>query len=192
MSQQPALRRAPVRPWRDLWRWSRRRWLLLANLAVGLTLAGAVAAPVLDVLGLHAAADAIRTAYLLLCGQRPSHSYFLFGYQTALEQRLLAMFAAQLLGGLAYAARRGHIAPLGPVPFAILTVPIAWDGFSQLVGLRDSDWLTRSWTGGLFSLAFVALAYPRADRLLRPRGGEAGGLTADAPTYLGTDEPKGP
>ena len=149
-----------------------RRWLLLANLAVGLTLAGAVLAPALDALGLGAAADAIRTTYLLLCGQRPAHSYFPFGYQMALEQRLVAMFAAQLVGGLAYAAWRSRVAPLGPVAFALLTLPIAWDGMSQLLGLRESEWLTRTWTGGFFSLALVAFAYPRVDRLLRPRGPE--------------------
>ena len=142
----------------------RRHWLLLFNLAAGLTLLGALAAPVLDALELSAPAAAIRTAYLLLCPQRAAHSYFLFGHQLALEQRPLAMVAAQLLGGLAYAVARPRLAPLGWLPFVALSLPMAWDVLSQTVGLRTSDWLARTWTGALFNLAFVAWFYPRMDR----------------------------
>ncbi|HYU17594.1 MAG TPA: DUF2085 domain-containing protein [Chloroflexota bacterium] len=150
-----------------LGRWLLRHWLLFVNLAVGLTLAGAVLAPGLDALGMEAAGDAIRTAYRLICPQRPSHSFSVFGHQLALEQRMTAMAAAQLIGGLSYGAWRARIAPLGVFPFILLSLPIAWDGFSQMVGLRDSDWFTRTWTGGLFSLAFVAFAYPRVDGLFQ-------------------------
>ena len=152
----------------EAWLW--QHWLLVTNGAAGLLLVGAILPPVLDTLGLDAAAATIRAAYQVICAQRPSHSFFLFGYQLALEQRMLAIDAAQLVGGLLYAGRRGRVAPLGWGPLAVLTLPIAWDGFSQMLGLRDSDWLTRSWTGGLFALASVAATYPRVDRLLRSPG----------------------
>ncbi|MBI4491658.1 MAG: DUF2085 domain-containing protein [Chloroflexi bacterium] len=143
-------------------------WLPLANLAMALTLAGAVAAPALRAVELDVAAEAIYTLYLLLCPQRPSHSYFLFGYQLALEQRPVAMVAVQLAAGLAYILVRGRLRPLDWRWLALFSLPLAWDGFSQMFDLRDSDWLTRSWTGGLFNLALVWWAYPRLDRALLP------------------------
>lgn len=160
--------RGPSRVEARLW----RHWLLVTNGAAGLLLVAAILPPVLDALGLDAAAATIRAAYRVICAQRPSHLFFLFGYPVALEQRMLAIDAAQLVGGLLNAGRRGRVAPLGWAPLAALTLPVAWDGFSQMLGLRDSDWLTRSWTGGLFALASVAATYPRVDRLLRSPGRE--------------------
>lgn len=37
-----------------------------------------------------------------------------------------------------------------------------------MFGFRDSDWLTRTWTGGLASLAFALWVYPLLDQALRP------------------------
>lgn len=148
--------------------WITRHWLLLANVVTGLMVAGAVLAPALDALGFDSAGAAIRAAYQLVCAQRPSHSSFPFGHQLALEDRMIAMAVAQLVGGLAYAVWRDQVTALGWLPFVFLSIPMAWDGFSQMFGLRDSDWLTRTWTGALFSVASVAVAYPRVDRILRP------------------------
>jgi len=135
------------------------------NIAVTLITLGAILAAALNAFGLGAAGDALRAAYSLVCPQRPTHSYFLLGHQVALEQRNLAMLVAVLIGGLVYAIRRDRLTALGWVPLTLLAVPITWDVLSQTVGLRDSDWFTRSWTGALFSLGFAAFAYPRIDRL---------------------------
>lgn len=116
--------------------------------------------------GLTWLSEPIATAYLLLRPQRPEHSYFPFGHQMALEQRPVAMFAAQLIGGLAFGLVRGRLRPLDCRLMLLLTLPLAWDGFSQTFGLRDSTWLWRTWTGGLFNLALVWFAYPRFDRWL--------------------------
>ena len=155
-------------------------WLVLINLAMGLTILGAIVAPTLRAIGLDAPAGVIHSVYLLLCPQRPAHSYYLFGYQLALEQRELAMFGAQLAGGLVYALVRHRVRVLDWRLLAILSVPIVWDGISQTFGLRTSDWLTRTWTGALFNLAFVFWLYPRLEPVfairrtgLRPR--EPGG-----------------
>ena len=161
--REPRPTRGPTRV--EVWLW--RHWLLLTNGAAGLLLLGAMLPPVLDALGVQTAAATIRAAYQVICAQRSSHSFFLFGYPLALEQRMVALDASQLIGGLLYAGRRERMAPLGWIVLTALTLPIAWDGLSQMLGLRDSDWLTRSWTGGLFALASVAATYPRVDRLLR-------------------------
>ena len=142
----------------------RTHWLALTNLVLVLVLIGVVAAPALYALGLPRHADLIHTAYLILCPQRPDHSYFLFGYQTALEHREIAMIGAMLIGGLLYDQVRARVSPL---PFWVLTVcciPISWDILTQMLELRESDWLTRTWTGGLSTLAYVFCLYPIFDR----------------------------
>lgn len=147
--------------------WVAAHWLFAMNLVTGLVLAGAYAAPLLELAGATGASSAIHTWYLLLCPQRPGHSYFPWGRQTALEHREIAMFAGQLAAGLVYALRRGGqgLPWWGAV---LLSLPLAWDGFSQMFGFRDSDWLTRTWTGALFSVGLVFWLYPFMDRLVPP------------------------
>ena len=156
-------------------RWVARHWLWLLNAATALTLAGALVAPLLSAAGFAAAASAIHGVYLLLCPQRPTHSYFLLGYQLALEHREIAMFAAQLALGLAIAVPRARSSwRIGFLAFVLLSLPMTWDVGSQLLGLRDSDWLTRSWTGLLFNAAFVLWFYPQLDQSLRGSGRSIG------------------
>ena len=146
--------------------WPVVHWLALLNVLTALTLAGALAPPFLRLLALDPAAEAVHTAYLWLCPQRPDHSYFLFGHKLALEQRELAIFGAQLVGGVLYALGRARFRALPLWAAVALALPMAWDGFSQVFGWRDSDWLMRTLTGGLFSLALVWWFYPFVDRLL--------------------------
>ena len=61
-----------------------RHWLAALNLAVGLFLTGALAAPVLAALGWRSAADGLYAAYHLTCHQWAFRSFFLFGPQTRL------------------------------------------------------------------------------------------------------------
>jgi uncharacterized membrane protein len=82
------------------------------------------------------------------------------GYKVAICQRDVAIYGAVLLGGLAFARLRRHVGALNWRWYLVLLLPIAWDGGSQLIGLRESNWLLRSLTGALFGLASVWLAYP--------------------------------
>jgi len=100
----------------------------------------------------------------LLCPQRPSHSFFLFGYPLALEQRMLAIFGGLLLGGLLYAPLRDRLRPLGWRPLVLLNAPLLVDVLSQTAGLRDSTGPWRVATGLLGALAAAWWAYPRLQR----------------------------
>ncbi len=97
------------------------------------------------------------------------------GYKTALCQRDIAIYGAVLLGGLLYALVRSRLPALSLAAFIIVCVlPIAIDGFSQLLSqppfnwlpFRESTWYWRTLTGGLFGLGLVWLAYPQVDEAM--------------------------
>ena len=46
----------------------------------------------------------------------------------------------------------------------LLWLPMAIDGFTQLFGLRESNWELRVVTGGLFALSLVWVAFPYLER----------------------------
>lgn len=148
-------------------------WLLLFNAATGLTLVGAVAAAYLAAEGQRHAADLIYQTYLLLCPQRPSHSFFLWGQKVALEQRVLAIYAALFVAGLFYSRVRGRL----PRPHwrlvVVLSLPMLVDVLSQTVGWRESDWFWRTTTGSAFGLVVSSWGLPHIDikvrQMLGPR-----------------------
>jgi uncharacterized membrane protein len=166
-----------------------RHWLVTFNLAVGLFLSGALAAPVLAAAGWRSAADALYAAYHFTCHQWAFRSFFLFGPQPVYSQlsltdqgidpfgfvgspglgwkmafceRDLAIYAGLLVVGLLYARKRS-LEPAGFGLYGVLILPMAVDGFTQLFGWRESTWELRVMTGGLFGLASAWLVLPRLD-----------------------------
>ena len=92
------------------------------------------------------------------------------GYKVAVCERDVAIYGAILFSGLIFALLRHRLRKPGrPWPklpiwlYALLLLPMAVDGGTQLVGLRESDWLLRLITGTLFGAATVWLAYPYVD-----------------------------
>jgi uncharacterized membrane protein len=131
----------------------------------------------------------IHLGFWPLCHQLPERSFFLFGEQTvysyeqigavlggsvpnrfqgnealgfklAMCQRDMAIFGAALLAGLAFNLVRGRLRPLSWRGLALMSLPMAIDGFGQLFGLWSSTWVSRLVTGGLFGVAGVWLLYP--------------------------------
>ncbi|RMH02176.1 MAG: DUF2085 domain-containing protein [Chloroflexi bacterium] len=113
------------------------------------------------------------------------------GYKMALCERDIGIYGAVLLGGLLYAVLRKRVKPLPVVAFVLVGMgPIGLDGFSQLFGyyalpidgsepsgftavlhmifpLRESTPFLRLFTGMLFGLMLVWLAYPRIEEGMR-------------------------
>jgi uncharacterized membrane protein len=188
----------------------RAHWLGLANLLAGLFVGLPVLAPLLLAAGLDAPARAIYAAYDAVCHQWAFRSYFLLGaqptypfsdlvqlvgperahgfvgspelgYKVAFCQRDVAIYAAVLVAGLAYARLRPRVRPLGLAGYGVLILPMALDGFTQLFGWRESTVELRTLTGALFGVASAWLVYPRVDAALaawrpapRTRPAEAG------------------
>jgi uncharacterized membrane protein len=172
-----------------------RHWLFALNTATALLLGGAIAAPLLLMAGLPQLAEPIYELYHTICHQWAMRSFFLFGNQwfytapqltadgldphlfvgnaelgwkLAFCERDTAIFVGLLLFGGLYAARwrRYNIRHLTYVGYALLAAPMAFDGFTQLFGLRESTWELRVATGLLFGLASAWFLYPRFDKTL--------------------------
>ena len=177
---------------------TRRHWLWLANLTVGVFVALPLLAPFLMATGRDDLAVPIYAAYHYVCHQWAFRSYFLFGpaatygpavlgdlvgshemygligspvlgYKVAFCERDLAIYATVLLSGLTYARLRGRVGGLSLAAYALLILQMALDGFSQLFGWRESTPELRVLTGALFGLASVWLIYPRVDDVVGER-----------------------
>jgi uncharacterized membrane protein len=170
----------------------RRHWLLGVNVVAALFVGLPFIAPVLLAVGLDGPANAIYAAYQLVCHQWAFRSYFLFGaqpeygpavlgslvgtdamygfvgspelgYKVAFCERDVAIYLSVLFAGIAYARLRARLPSLGLAGYALLILPMALDGFTQLFGWRESTVELRTVTGALFGLASVWLIYPRVD-----------------------------
>jgi len=145
-----------------------RHWLLGANAFFFLYTALPLAAPMLVAAGLVMPGRAIFAVYSLACHQLPQRSYFIFGEQVGLCQRDVAIYGSIFLSGLAFAALRNRLRPLPWPVFLALIAPMAIDGGTQLVGIRESTWELRTFTGALFGIASVWLTYPHLEAALEP------------------------
>jgi uncharacterized membrane protein len=170
-----------------------RHWLFALNAALAAFLLGALAAPSFAALGIQPAADWLYAAYHFTCHQWAFRSFFLFGspgspigvydqnqlatitsdpfgfvgnsdlgWKMAFCERDLAIYFGLLVVGLYYARHR-QLKPSSFTMYAVLILPIAIDGFTQLFGWRESTWQLRVLTGLLFGLASAWLVLPRLD-----------------------------
>lgn len=138
-----------------------RHWLLLFNTVNGLIFAGTFIVPFLNKIGQTQIADLLFHYYRILCVQNPDHSYFIFGYQMAMDQRMTAIFGSIFASGIVFALVGKNVRPLNWRLYLLFLTPIAVDGFTQLFGWRHSNWQLRTITGILFGVANVWIAVPR-------------------------------
>ncbi|MCC9078600.1 DUF2085 domain-containing protein [Litorilinea aerophila] len=88
------------------------------------------------------------------------------GYKVAICERDVAIYGSIWLAGLLFVLLRRRLAPLPWRVYLLLIIPMAIDGLTQLVGLRESNWWLRTVTGALFGVATVWLAYPYVEEAM--------------------------
>jgi uncharacterized membrane protein len=139
----------------------------LPLLLLGLLYTGLPAlAPILKTHGHAVLARGIYAAYRLVCHQRPERSFHLYGHKMAFCERDLAIYGTATLLLLGYALARLRWQPRAlPTRWLVaLSLPMAVDGGTQLIGLRESTWELRVVTGALFSIGVALFALPHLDR----------------------------
>lgn len=137
-----------------------RHWLWTVNGTVALYAGLPVLAPFLMAVGWRFPAQIIYFVYSFLCHQMPERSFFILGHKMAFCQRCTAIYGSVLLGGVLFPLVRHWLKPLPWKLYFVLNVPLAIDGFIQLLGLWESTPFRRVLTGSLFGLSSVWLTYP--------------------------------
>jgi uncharacterized membrane protein len=91
------------------------------------------------------------------------------GFKVALCQRDLALYGSMFAAGVVFGLwrwlrPRRPLRPLKLWLFGLLLTPMALDGGSQLLMLRESNWWLRVVTGTLTGIACVWLLYPHLEQ----------------------------
>ncbi len=141
-----------------------RHWVLVSSILSLAVVGGAVAIPLLAAGGYDTLAWVGYKVYRLICPQQPSHSYFIAGEKMGFEHRETAMFLAAAIAGPLYVGlKQLGFKRLNGKLVLVLIIPILYDVFSQIVGIRDSNGFWRSVTGGLAVFAIAGWLYPLVD-----------------------------
>jgi uncharacterized membrane protein len=126
-----------------------RKIYIIFLLAVVLWCAGLFLGPVASHLGHDPIAELDYLFYSKVCHQRPERSFFFLGNQLAVCQRCAAIYIAFLAGTIAYPFIMKKDRMLDRMWLIIAIIPLAIDGFGQLIGFWESDPLKRVLTGSI-------------------------------------------
>ncbi len=144
-----------------------RHWLAIFNGALALFIGMSALGPVGYALGLTGPSSALFDFYRVFCGQVPSHSFYIAGYQMCLCSRCLAIYSSLLAGGLILALFRYRayfrLRPIGWRWWLLGMLPMALDGGTQLFGWHESNVYLRLLTGAIFGLATAWFVLPQIE-----------------------------
>lgn len=141
-------------------------WPHILTTILGVVVAAAIAVPVLSYFGLDAIAKPLFFSMHFICAQIPAHSFYIFGHQLGLCARNLSIYASMFIGCLLFTLSKKRLPGLPWWAWAILILPMAWDGVTQMFGWRESSWELRVLTGTLFGLANVMFVLPMIQKTL--------------------------
>lgn len=140
--------------------WALAYWALAITAVLGLIMLAALSVPVLTYLGLNSLAKPIFFTLHLICAQIPAHSFYLFDHQFGLCARNTGIYGSMFVGGLIFVLSKKRLPGIPWWVWVLLILPMAYDGLTQMVGLRESTWELRLLTGILFGGANMWFALP--------------------------------
>ena len=135
-------------------------WAESLTTILGLLVFAAVSVPFLSYLGLDAIAKPIFFSLHLICAQIPSHSFYIYGHQLGFCARNLSIYTSMFVGSLIFILSKKKMPGIPWYVWIVLLLPMAWDGLTQMFGLRESDWILRVITGTLFGLGNIWFVLP--------------------------------
>jgi uncharacterized membrane protein len=141
-------------------------WATLILCLLGLIVFSSFAVPVLAYLGFDSLSKHIYNAMHYICGQIPSHSPFICGHQCGLCFRCTAIYGTLFLMNALFVFTKKRLRGIPWWILGLLTLPMAWDGFTQLFGLRESTTALRLITGALFGLGCALFTFPLVQKTL--------------------------
>lgn len=142
-------------------------WGHIITATLGLLVATALSIPFLSYFGLDAIAKPLFFALHYVCAQVPSHSFYIFGHQLGLCERNFSIYTSMFIGSLLFVLTKKRLPGIPWWIWVLMILPMAWDGTTQMFGLRESDWILRIITGTLFGLGNVWFALPLMQKTLQ-------------------------
>lgn len=136
------------------------QWANMITAVLGLLVLIAISIPFLSYFGLDSIAKPLFYALHYVCAQVPSHSFYIFGHQLGLCARNFSVYTSMFLGSLVFVLTKKRLPGIPWWLWVLMCLPIALDGFTQMFGLRESDWVLRVITGTIFGLGNVWFALP--------------------------------
>lgn len=141
-------------------------WATIITIFLGLLVLAALLVPFLSYFGLDSIAKPMFYTLHYVCAQIPSHSFFILGHQLGMCARNLSIYAAMFVGSLVFTLSKKRFPGIPWWLWVLCCLPMAWDGFTQMFGLRESTWELRVLTGVLFGLASVWFILPMMHKTL--------------------------
>lgn len=152
--------------WQRIGSFFYNHWATLIMCILGLVVFSAFSVPVLAYFGFDHLSKWIYNAMHYICGQIPSHSPFICGHQCGLCFRCTAIYGTLFVTSAVYVFTKKRIQGISWWMLGLLTLPMAWDGITQLFGLRESTTALRLITGALFGLGCALFAFPLVQKTL--------------------------
>lgn len=143
------------------------QWATIITVVLGILVFLAVSVPFLSYFGLDALAKPIFFALHAICAQIPSHSFYIFGHQLGFCERNLSIYTSMFIGSLIFVLTKKRLPGIPWWLWLLLILPMAWDGLTQMFGLRESDVVLRVFTGSLFGFANIWFALPLMHKTLQ-------------------------
>lgn len=142
-------------------------WALMITIVLGIIVLAALSVPLLTYLGLNTISKPIFYTLHLICAQIPSHSFYILGHQLGMCARNMAIYGSMFAGGVIFLASKKRLPGIPWWFWVLLILPMAYDGITQMFGLRESTWELRVITGTLFGLGNMWFALPFIQRTLK-------------------------
>lgn len=141
-------------------------WANVITTALGILVFAALSVPFLSYFGLDWLSKQIFFALHLVCAQIPSHSFYVFGHQLGMCARNFSIYSSMFVTSLVFVLSKKRLPGIPWWLWALLILPMALDGTTQMFGLRESTWELRVLTGSLFGLANIWFALPLIHKTL--------------------------
>lgn len=141
-------------------------WVAIIAVILGTLVVAAISVPFLSYFGLDMISKPVFYSLHYVCAQIPSHSFYILGHQLGMCARNLSIYASMFVGSVIFNASKKRIPGIPWWLWVLLILPMAWDGGTQLFGLRESTWELRVLTGTLFGLSSIWFVLPLMQKTL--------------------------
>lgn len=139
-------------------------WPHALTVFLGIIVFAALCVPLLTYLGLYTIAKPIFFTLHLICAQIPSHSFYILGHQLGMCARNMGIYGSMFVGGLIFTLSKKRVPGIPWWVWLLMILPMAYDGLTQMFGLRESTWELRVLTGALFGFGNMWFVLPFIQR----------------------------